>query len=176
MKNILLGLVLLFSLTQCNDTNLETPAARLLVGSWQNTATEHTITFGKDHHYSVSFLSDTAFSAQYRLGTLKDDDKLYIYDDAITIECKYQFLGDDELALTMLRRLGKPYLADTEKNMAMFKRIVDSTLFSSYHLCLPSASSKAGHALQIVQQPIRMSIVVFSEPASNRWLVLPGIQ
>ena len=102
MKSILTSSLLFLFLARCTDPGTKRTATDLLVGNWENAETGFIVSFDKNETYSAQFGADTAFFSRYKLVSLRDQDRLLIYDSAVTHEYRFQFLEPDQLALSQV--------------------------------------------------------------------------
>ena len=102
MKPALLSCLLLLLLVRCTERGAEGDAASLLVGSWKNAGTGFVVNFNANKIYSVRFGADTTFFSAYKLSLQKDQNRLFVYDSAVTNEYRFEFLGPNQLTLTQI--------------------------------------------------------------------------
>jgi hypothetical protein len=120
MKPAPLSCLLLLLLVRCTEPGVEGVATNLLVGSWKNAETGFVVNFDANQIYSVRFGADTTFFSAYKLSIRKNQNRLFIYDSAVTNEYRFKFLGPDQLTLTQI--FPASFVSEIDNN-TVFRRL-----------------------------------------------------
>ena len=118
MKSILTSSLLFLLLARCTDPGTEGVATNLLVGNWKNADTGFVVSF--DENYNVQFRADNTFSSKYKLASQRDQNRLFIYDSAVTHEYRFQLLSPNQLTLSQI--FPASFVPEKE-NIAVFHRL-----------------------------------------------------
>ncbi|MEM8968185.1 MAG: hypothetical protein AAGE93_17330 [Bacteroidota bacterium] len=115
MRSILMGVVVLFFCTHCQEIETEQPTS-LLVGSWKHASNETIIRFDQNQTYTVQFEPGSAFQLSYRLNA---PNQLVIYDSSFARTYSLEFLDTQQLRLT---DLDFPGYIDVAQRSSIFQR------------------------------------------------------
>ena len=120
MKSIRTSSLLFLLLARCTDPGTEGVATNLLVGNWKNADTGFIVSFDENKTYNVQFGADNTFSSKYKLASPRDQNRLFIYDSAVTHEYRFQLLGPDQLTLAQIFPAS---FVPEKDNIAVFHRL-----------------------------------------------------